>query len=238
MVTLEVRKNLHKGKRFKFSYRWHCCYRFSVNLMFLAPPRPYKKTSLGEEKVTGGSGGASGNDLDAKRLEHGPRPQASPSWCKSTNSYRALKNTGLECKRIDHITIDSLQFPYTESWILKYKIIFQLSSSTNKGKKLIWKSHNTHFSAVPCVNFNSNVKESPLDKKLSVLAHALDRLNNACSQVLGARSRQNLAMRVAFVGGRPTITDWAEVALDIWTDRSLSLQVKVSSQTKYNLKRH
>ena len=64
--------------------------------MFLLPPLPYKKTSRGEEKVTGGSGGASGNDLDTKRLEHGPRPHGSPSWCRSTNSYRALKKTGLE----------------------------------------------------------------------------------------------------------------------------------------------
>lgn len=47
--------------------------------MFLAPPLPYKKTSLGDEKVTGGSGGASGKDLDTKRREHGPRPQGSPS---------------------------------------------------------------------------------------------------------------------------------------------------------------
>lgn len=48
-------------------------------LMFLLPPLPYKKTSRGEENVIGGSGGASGKDLDTNRLEHGPRPHGSPS---------------------------------------------------------------------------------------------------------------------------------------------------------------
>lgn len=52
----------------------------TVYLIFLEPPLPYRNTSRGEENVTGGSGGASGNERDAKRLEHGPRPHGSPSW--------------------------------------------------------------------------------------------------------------------------------------------------------------
>lgn len=53
---------------------------FKIYLIFLEPPLPYRNTSLGEENVTGGSGGASGKEREAKRLEHGPRPQGSPSW--------------------------------------------------------------------------------------------------------------------------------------------------------------
>lgn len=65
------------------------------------------------------------------------------------------------------------------------------------------------------MSFNSKVNESPLERKLSVLAQALDFRSSACSQVRGALSRQNLATNVAFVGGRPTITDCGDVALDI-----------------------
>lgn len=43
--------------------------------MFLVPPLPYKNTSLGDEKVIGGSGGASGNERDINFLEQAPRPQ-------------------------------------------------------------------------------------------------------------------------------------------------------------------
>lgn len=93
----------------------------------------------------------------------------------------------------------------------------------------------TYLSAVPWVSFNSNVRESPLDKKLSVRAQVLDRRKMACSQVLGARSRQKRAINVALVGGRPTMTDWADVARDICTDRSLSLKMK---KKKFNENTH
>lgn len=82
----------------------------------------------------------------------------------------------------------------------------------------------TYFRAVPWVSFSSKVKESPLERKLSVRVQALDLRNKACSHVRGARSRQNRAISVALVGGRPTITDCGEVALDICTERSLSLK--------------
>lgn len=75
--------------------------------------------------------------------------------------------------------------------------------------------YTAYLRAVPCVSFSSKVIESPLDKKLSVLVQALVLFKSACSQVLGALSRQNLATNVALVGGRPTITVCGEVALDI-----------------------
>lgn len=84
-------------------------------LMFLEPPRPYRKTSLGEENVTGGSGGASGKEREENLLEHGPRPHGSPSWWRSTNSYSALKNMGLK------IESSKLQLSY------RYPVIFNTS---------------------------------------------------------------------------------------------------------------